>query len=283
MTTAVLLSAMTGVDDNDPETAKAEALAGTDFTQFLSRDALDGVRVGVPVWNDEAFEQYFEENSVTDSDQQESLREALSAGNEDALKQIETLSAAGVTAVEVPATAIPSAYELGVDVQAALEYGFKQAINTFLANLGEDAPVGSLEELIAFNNEDLANRAPYGQDHLEGSQNTAVSAAEYREMEQGNQVTARDALDQLFEGYDIDVVVSAVGQLYAPAGYPALTVPSGYAEDGTPMGIVFVGGFLSEPQLLAVGYAYEQATQARVTPDLEATMQLIESIGESSP
>jgi hypothetical protein len=39
--------------------------------------------------------------------------------------------------------------------------------------------------------------------------------------------------------------------------------------------VVFVGGFLSEPQLLAVGFAYEQVTQARVAPDLEATIQLI--------
>jgi amidase len=280
---AVLLSAITGVDDNDPETANAKALDGTDFKQFLSPDALDGVRVGVPIWNDEAFELYFEENNVTDSEQQQSLRDVLSAGSEEALEQIETLNAAGVTAVEVPATAIPSAYALGVDVQSALQYGFKEALNAFLTNLGDGAPVRSLEEIIAFNNEDLANRAPYGQDYLETSQNTTISAAEYQEMEQGNQAAARTALDQLFEQNDIDVIVSEVAQLYAPAGYPALTVPSGYAEDGTPQGMIFVGRFLSEPQLLAVGYAYEQATQVRVTPDLEATMGLIEAIGESSP
>jgi hypothetical protein len=68
-----------------------------------------------------------------------------------------------------------------------------------------------------------------------------------------------------------------VGQAYAPAGYPALTEPARYGADGTPQGAVFVGGYLSEPQLLAVGYAYEQATRARVAPDLEATMQLIEN------
>ena len=78
--------------------------------------------------------------------------------------------------------------------------------------------------------------------------------------------------------YEIDVVVSDLGQLYAPAGYPALTVPSGYAEDGTPQGLGIVGGFLSEPQLLAVGFAYEQANQARVTPDLETTIKSIEAI-----
>jgi Asp-tRNA(Asn)/Glu-tRNA(Gln) amidotransferase A subunit family amidase len=51
-----------------------------------------------------------------------------------------------------------------------------------------------------------------------------------------------------------------------------------FAEDGTPHGVVFVGGFLSEPQLLAVGYAYEQTAQARKEPDIDATLHLIEAI-----
>ncbi len=94
-------------------------------------------------------------------------------------------------------------------------------------------------------------------------------------MKNENQSLARSGLDAMFEQYDIDVVVSDVAQTYAPAGYPALTVPSGYDADGTPSPVIFVGGFLSEPQLLAVGYAYEQSAQARVAPDLEATMELI--------
>jgi amidase len=138
--------------------------------------------------------------------------------------------------------------------------------------------VGSLEEIIAFNEKDLANRAPYGQDHLEASENTAITAEEYAALKQNNQETARNSIDQLLTQYDIDVIVSAVSQAYAPAGYPALTVPIGYAADGTPRDTVFVGGFLSEPQLLAVGYAFEQGGNARAAPDLETTMQLIKAM-----
>lgn len=58
-------------------------------------------------------------------------------------------------------------------------------------------------------------------------------------------------------------------------GYPTLTVPVDYNEDGTLDGAVFVGGFLPEPQLLAVGYAYKQTVNARMAPDVEATMALI--------
>ncbi len=82
-------------------------------------------------------------------------------------------------------------------------------------------------------------------------------------------------LDIIFRNHEIDVLISDGTQLYAAAGYPALTVPSGYAEDGTPQGTVFLGRFMSEPQLLAVGYAYEQRSQARVAPDLEAALDLI--------
>jgi len=191
------------------------------------------------------------------------------------------LNEAGIATVEVPAAASPNAFL--VDVGPALEYGFQEAINEFLANLGTAAPLASLREIVAFNSADAANRAPYGQAYLEGSLNTAITASEYAALEEGNQATARGALDELFEKYELDVLLVDFGQLYAPAGYPALTVPSGYTEDGAPQGVIFVGRYLSEPQLLAVGYAYEQATQARIDPDLEATMELIESTALTEP
>lgn len=273
---AVLLSAMTGVDENDFTTSN-NTLAGTDFTQFLTPESVDGVKVGLPVWNDEAFEEYFANNDFTDEETQASLREAFEPENEPIRALGNLLEEAGMTVVEFPKT---KTLQNATDIETRLEYGYKEAINSFLADLGADAPVGSLEEIIAFNNEDAANRAPYGQGYLEGSQETAVTAEEFASLSQQDNGLALNALDLIFQNYDVDVILSDAGQLYAPAGYPALAVPAGYDEDGTPQGVVFVGGFLSEPQLLAVAYAYEQATNARVTPDLEATMTLIESIDE---
>lgn len=272
----VLLSAMTGVDENDFTTSN-NTLAGTDFTQFLNAESLTDVKVGLPVWNDQAFEEYFAELDITDEEEQNNFRELFAEQNVSIRAQGDVLSAAGVTVVEFPITKIPKG---GTDIKTRLEYGYKKAINAFLADLGADAPVGSLAEIIAFNDEDAANRAPYGQGYLEGSQETAVTAEEFASLSQQDNGMARNALDLIFQNYDVDVILSEVGQLYAPAGYPALSVPSGYAEDGTPEGAVFVGGFLSEPQLLAVGYAFEQATNARVAPNLEATMALIEALDE---
>ncbi len=271
---AILLSAMTGVDANDFTTSN-NTLAGTDFTQFLNAESLADVQVGLPVWNDQAFEEYFAGLDITDEEEQNNFRELFAEQNVSIRAQGDILSAAGVTVVEFPITKIPRG---GTDIKTRLEYGYKKAINAFLADLGADAPVGSLEEIIAFNAEDAASRAPYGQGYLEGSQATAVTAEEFARLSQQDNGLARNALDLIFKNYNVDVILSSVEQLYAQAGYPALTIPSGYAEDGTPEGVVFVGGFLSEPQLLAVGYAYEQAANARVAPDLKATMQLIEAL-----
>ena len=69
-------------------------------------------------------------------------------------------------------------------------------------------------------------------------------------------------------------------QLYAPAGYPAITVPTGYAENGQPTSVVFIGPYLSEPDLLTVAYAFEQAAPAWQPPDLEASRAGIDALGE---
>ena len=270
---AVLLSAMTGVDENDFTTASTAELAGVDFTQFLNQESAATVRVGLPVWNEEAFDAFFAQNDITDAEQQAQLREAFAGNVEKADAVKEVLESAGLTVIDIPYSEMMLLTP--TDIESLLEFGFKQAINDFLAGLGEDAPVASLEEIIAFNNEDLANRAPYGQDHLEASQNTTITQEEFASLQQLENGRARNALDIIFENHEVDVLISDGTQLYAPAGYPALTVPAGYASDGTPQGTVFIGRWLSEPQLLAAGYAYEQTSQARVAPDLEATMALI--------
>ncbi|MCB9160681.1 MAG: amidase [Caldilineaceae bacterium] len=271
---AILLGAMTGVDANDPATTAAAALTGTDFTRFLLPDALAGVRVGVPVWTAALLDEYIDGLEIEDADVLAQLRAIMDANAATQQALVARLTAAGVTVVEFPITDLPE----GIPIVDTLTAGYKAAINAFLADLGEAAPVASLAEIIAFNQADLANRAPYGQDHLEASQASDLSGAALESVLAENRATARARIDALFARYELDVVAADLGQLYAPAGYPALTVPAGYAADGTPQSLVLVGRYLAEPQLLAVGYAYEQATQARVAPDLDATTAQIEAL-----
>jgi amidase len=144
--------------------------------------------------------------------------------------------------------------------------------------LGDIAPVGSLEEIIAFNNEDPANRIPYGQDHLEASQASNLTDEEWNALREEHITMATEGLRNVFDTYGVDIFVDNNTQAYAAAGYPAITIPIGYDANGQPSSMHIIGDYLGEPALITAGYVLEQAADARVDPDLEATMQLIEEV-----
>ncbi len=188
---AVLLSILTGEDENDYTTSNTADLAGVDFTQYLNPESAAGLRVGLPVWNEQAFEEFFAQNSIDDEEQQDQLRELFSGDQETTNAMRELLESAGLIVVEIPKSEMKLL--VPTDIQSLLEYGYQQAINDFLANLGDTAPVSSLAEVIAFNNEDLANRAPYGQDYLLASQNTAITREEFASLQQLENGRSRNA------------------------------------------------------------------------------------------
>ena len=74
-------------------------------------------------------------------------------------------------------------------------------------------------------------------------------------------------------GRRLDVIVVPSGNALVGiadrAGYPVLTVPAGYGTGGAgrnPIGVTFVGAAFGEAELLAAGYAFEQATNVRLAP-----------------
>jgi amidase len=248
---AILLTAMSGVDEKNPVTADAAELAGVDFTQFAMAGAADGKRVGIFI----SGEKYAAEDDTT----------ARQVG--------EILSAQGVEVVEIPAEESPHSPE----VTKVLEYGFRDSLNRFLTNLGSEVTIGTLVDVVAINNEDPDNRVPYGQGYVTGSLNTTMTADEYAELMRKNHEAAAASLRQVFDKYNVDAIIAGV-QVYAAAGYPAITVPNGLEESGQPVGVTIIGDFLGEPDLIAIAYAYEQAQHGRVEPDLEATLVEIGSV-----
>jgi amidase len=158
---------------------------------------------------------------------------------------------------------------------------FKYAIDGFLPAVG--APVGSLAEIIAINEEDMSNRAPYGQGNLEKSRDTALSEEETADRVAERIKTYSDALTALFDEYDVDVMFISddpngipLGQAYAPAGWAAMVVPAGYTPEGQPISFGFVARPYEDGKMLTVAYAVEQITQAYRPPNLEATIQMLD-------
>ena len=290
---AVMLSAMTGVDPGDPDSQAASSLAGVDFTQFLSLEQAQKLRVGVVGQSAEEFQKVLEPSLTQAADEKGS---ALTAAEIEGITRefalainaaqpiVDVFASQGIEAVVIDHAKVSG---FRTDISSTLEYGFQDSFNRFMASLGDQAPLESLADVARINAEDLPNRAPYGQGYVTGSLNTKITAEEYAAMVAEQRDGAAEFLRGLLEKHDVDVLVTST-QEYAAAGFPALTVPSGVyptggmglVPAGRPYGIILVGDYLSEPQLLAVGYAYEQAVQGRVAPDLDAAIQAIEVIGK---
>jgi amidase len=266
---ALLLGPLTGADPRDPATREGQGHA--DYTRFLSPDGLRGARIGV------AREGFWGYNEQTDR-----IGEA-------AIQELKRLGAEVIDPADIRATG-----ELGEAELEVLLYEFKDGLNRYLQGLGPAAPVRTLEEVIAFNERNAERAMPYfGQDLLVRSQEKGpltedaylLALAVCRRRSRGEGIDAALAahnLDALVApttgpAFKIDLVcgdhfLGGSSSLAAVAGYPAITVPAGFAS-GLPVGLTFFGPAYSEPVLLRLAHAFEQATQVRRPPRFQAPDQ----------
>jgi len=285
---AALLTVMAGVDQNDPKTSEAAALARADFTQFLSLDQARKLRVGVII-PDKAISEKLDSvkpevekalgRPITEEEQREIIAETVYPEfGGDPQVAIDALKAQGIEVVEIKQSELPQT--VGDTAQPQLYYGFQDGVKRFFAALGSPAPITSLAEVVAFNNEDLANRAPFGQGYVEGSASTKLTDEDQASILAVARWNAKTWMTTLLKQYDVDVIVT--GMQYAghagAYGVPALTIPAGLDPNGRPQGVVISGDTLSEPYLFAVGYALEQALNGSVEPNLDAAIEAIEAL-----
>jgi amidase len=261
---ALLLGALAGPDPADAVTVSASNPAqAADYTRLLRPDALKGQRLGV----------------------EKSHLASPTPGGELLRKAVADLKAHGATVVEVDVrTPTQPIGEAEFDV---LLYEFKDGVNKYLA--GTKAPVKNLMEVIAFNKANAARAMPFFQQEiLEMAEKTDGLASEkYKAALRKVVDTSRQALDAALktDGGLAGIVAITTGPAAcidlvngeydtgsdysgaaAMAGYPHLTVPMGQVH-GLPVGLSFVGAPYQEAELLALGYAYEQATKHRKAPD----------------
>ena len=268
---AILLAAMAGADPTDPATAESRGRLHEDYTRFLDPRGLQGARIGIP------REQFFGYSEETD-------RIVESA--------IDALREAG--AVLVDPAALPHAGEYEDSEYEVLLYDFKADVNAYLAGR-PGAPVRSLSDLIHFNEERRADEMPFfGQEiFVQAEEKGPLTEAAYLEaLEKNHRLSRAEGIDHVMDEHRLDALLApttsppwtidlvngdhGLGGCSTPAavaGYPHITVPAGYAF-GLPVGVSFFGRAWSEPVLIRLAYAFEQATRARRPPGFASTAEL---------
>ena len=174
------------------------------------------------------------------------------------------------------------------DCSIVLKYGMKRDFNKWLASLGAAAPLKSLSELIAWNKaHEKAGAIKYGQSQLEISDEMDVEKDRARyEADRARDITlgGTHGIDEIMKAERLDAILfpGANGAaIAAKPGYPTVTVPwalvpnaptppfpEGFNAKPGPMGVSFTGMACSEPKLIEIAYAFEQATKKRVAPPL---------------
>ncbi|MEM6523516.1 MAG: amidase family protein [Bacteroidota bacterium] len=129
--------------------------------------------------------------------------------------------------------------------------------------------VKSTEDVVAFNNVDTLIRIPYGQGRFDGILETDLNEEEHEQLKQKLNTAGINFFEKPMKEHELDVVLSInnwnAGQA-AAAKYPCLTVPMGYTESGSPIGLTFIARPFEEEKLFKLGYAFEGLTKSRRLP-----------------
>jgi amidase len=263
---ALLLSAMAGVDPNDPSGPAAAGKIAADYTTFLKADAVKGKRFGV-------------------LRQTMAFHPDVDAG---VTKAIETLRKAGAEVIDVK---VPTYNDWNDAEFSMLLYEFKDGLNQYLKNSG--APHASLEALIAWNKANADRVMPiFGQEIFEQAQAKGpLSDAAYTKAKtEARRLAGRDGLIATLDRHKLDALIApssspawptdhVLGDHFIGAGYgmaavaatPSITIPIGESH-GLPIGVTLMGRAYSEGELIGFGYALEQLTKARKAPGFSARL-----------
>ena len=258
-----LLTAMAGVDARDAATVEARDKL-QDYTKFLDANGLQGARIGVVRAN------FGGRNDLA------------SAVVEEALKVLAAKGAILIDPVELPNVAKYAQTEYEV-----LLYELKADISAYMAEFAPGAAIKTLKDIIDFNERNRAREMPFfAQEHfLRAEAKGGLDSKEYLDALANNQLYSRaEGIDKVLKQHQLDAIVAPSGGPAwltdfikgdasgggfngpaAVAGYPHITVPAGNVY-GLPVGISFVGTAWSEPTLIRIAYAFEQATRHRRAP-----------------
>ena len=260
---AILLTVLAGVDPRDEATAESRGKFSGDYTQFLDRNGLKGARLGVA-------RNFFGFNDKVDKLMEESIAVMKRLG-----------------AVIVDPANIPTAGKFDDSEFEVLLYEFRADLNKYLSERGMQSPARSLKELIEFNERNREKEMPYfGQEiFIRAEAKGPLTSKEYKEaLSKNHRLSRGEGIDAVMKEHRLDALIAPSGgppwttdlvngdhfsgsssTPAAVAGYPNINVPAGFIY-GLPVGISFFGRAYSEPVLIRLAYAFEQATRLRQPP-----------------
>jgi amidase len=274
--------------------------AGRDYRPFLQADALKGARIGIP----RAF--YYDAIKVAGEDRTRGgLNPDQAKLMADAITVLRQQGAVIVDPANVPSLATTvradnfaawdfcsgAEHAKGKDDNCSInfKYGMKRDFDVWLRSLGASAPVTSLTALREWNLAHARQGAiRYGQSRLDISDEMnleADRARNDRDQQKDRRLSREQGIDAVLRTHKLDAIFTPGGSgagLAARAGYPIIVVPFGTVpnQPGTafpanfnarpaPYGVGFTGAACSEPRLIALAFAFEQATKRRVPPPLD--------------
>ena len=284
-------------DPNDPATKTCTPPPGRDYTRFLNANGLRGARIGIP----RAF--YYDKTTPPGrKDARGGLNADQAKVMADAIAVLEQQGAVIIDPADIPSVVDPDpqhnlllwnicsgatdAKGKDADCSVDLKYGMKRDFNKWLATLGPSAPVKSLTELRQWNiTHTKAGAIRYGQSNLDVSDEMDLDADKARyEVDRAKDIAlaGTHGIDEVMKAQRLDAILfpGANGAaIAARPGYPTVIVPFGTVPNAptppfpegfnarpSPFGVSFTGMACSEPRLLELAFAFEQATKRRVPP-----------------
>ena len=258
---ALALGALVGIDSSDSKTLASVEKYHNDYSTFLNKEGLQGKRIGI-------YTAPFGNNKAVDQLSQKAIEIMKEKGAE--LVEIETIAPRGT----------------GSHSFQVMLHEYKAGLNDYFEQLGENAPIKTLEDLIAFNLKDSLELKYFNQAYLKMAQEKEdLNSDAYKTaLENLQRMSQQEGIDRVMIEHQLDAIIAPTGSPAwstdwlngdnfhlgssspaAWAGYPNITVPMGDIH-GLPVGLSIFGTAWSEGKLIEIAYAFEQATQARIVP-----------------
>jgi amidase len=300
---AIMLGAMGGAkpDPNDSATTKCPPPAGRDYTKFLNPKGLAGARIGIPraFFYDRVTAGGGQPRGGLNDSQRKAMDEAIAVLKAQGATIVDPADIPSVVATDPgenllnwnPCSGLDQAKGRDADCTIAFKYGMKRDFNTWLKTLGDRAPVKTLTELREWNiAHQRAGAIKYGQANLDVSDEMNLQADRERyeaDRRKDIRLSATNGIDAALEANRLDALLFpgvSSANIGARPGYPSVTVPwafvpvpagqgpnafpAGFEPKPAPYNVTFTGTACSEPKLIELAYAFEQATRKRARPPL---------------